>query len=582
MTLDPEMARDPAHFVHQVTQNGIFVFRILVWMVQSEQTPETIKAYLDACDPTVVRRKINNGFNTSRKLLIPLLFFAVERGSEKVIRTLVTAGANLACNSWPYCIPLLGFTIIHSATDKIDVTNMFNLLLSMGADPNQIPPDMWMENFMAVPRKNAQLTHGLSSIFARWCVSSLRKVVAEHFNLSQRYACYQASQTRPVSGRTKQAAAFYKSSNLLNVHSELVGQRLATGSLRGQVISHLVLESTKPLVLIFTGPSGHGKTELARSMGRLLECDFVHVDCTQMKYETDLFGPKAPYEGHEEGSLLNNHLAKNNGQRNIVFLDEFEKTTPAVWQTFLLPMDTGKYHDRRNGKELDSRKTIFICATNHAEAIIEEFYAENSPIGSSTPRGAAYDQFTDDLRNSFKSKLGCPLVGRVDAIIPFVPFSTDEQAVITHSFLLKGIRKARQPVDPVEGPLFGDIHLHIEDDGALCQALASRDFDSELGARSLERSITRNVLSPLVNLYLEGDEAIAAVQPKNRFRRQCSVRVESDDTGYERIIVCNTGSIELQSEKFEWTEQLFLDPRSDPIQSGVEPAITLSHGRYCD
>jgi len=61
-----------------------------------------------------------------------------------------------------------------------------------------------------------------------------------------------------------------------------------------------------------------------------------------MKHETDLFGPKAPYQGWIVGSPLNNYLVDNGGKRNIVFLDEFEKTTEEVWQALLLVLDSGK------------------------------------------------------------------------------------------------------------------------------------------------------------------------------------------------------------------------------------------------
>jgi len=61
-------------------------------------------------------------------------------------------------------------------------------------------------------------------------------------------------------------------------------------------------------VIVFAGPSGHGKTELARIMGALLLVPSHFGDCTEMRHETDLFGPKAPYENWEVGSPLNNHL----------------------------------------------------------------------------------------------------------------------------------------------------------------------------------------------------------------------------------------------------------------------------------
>ena len=93
-----------------------------------------------------------------------------------------------------------------------------------------------------------------------------------------------------------------------------------------------------------------------------------------MRYETDLFGPKYPYAGHEKGSPLNNYLALYSGKRAIVFLDEFEKTNDSVRQALLLVFDSGQYTDRRNGTLLDCSKTIWVLATNHGEQKIGMFY----------------------------------------------------------------------------------------------------------------------------------------------------------------------------------------------------------------
>jgi hypothetical protein len=77
-------------------------------------------------------------------------------------------------------------------------------------------------------------------------------------------------------------------------------------------------------------------------MGRLLSLEIECVDCTELKYETDLFGPKRPYFGYDTGSPLNNFLSRMSGKRCIVFLDEFEKTTAEVRNSLLVPLDEGK------------------------------------------------------------------------------------------------------------------------------------------------------------------------------------------------------------------------------------------------
>ena len=93
-----------------------------------------------------------------------------------------------------------------------------------------------------------------------------------------------------------------------------------------------------------------------------------------MKHETDVFRPKHPYVGCHAGSLPNDHLASKDGERSIVLLDEFEKTGNEVSKTLLLPPDNGTYRDRRNGNQIDCRKTIWIFATNHTKGIIARFH----------------------------------------------------------------------------------------------------------------------------------------------------------------------------------------------------------------
>jgi ATP-dependent Clp protease ATP-binding subunit ClpA len=79
-------------------------------------------------------------------------------------------------------------------------------------------------------------------------------------------------------------------------------------------------------------------------MGELLSLELECIDCTELRYETDLFGPKKPYIGHELGSPLNNFLTRLSGRRCIVFLDEFEKTTADVQNALLIPFDEGLSH----------------------------------------------------------------------------------------------------------------------------------------------------------------------------------------------------------------------------------------------
>jgi ATP-dependent Clp protease ATP-binding subunit ClpA len=73
----------------------------------------------------------------------------------------------------------------------------------------------------------------------------------------------------------------------------------------------------------------------------LLSLELHISDCTIVKREMELFGPKNPLVGAEQGTPLNNFLARKNGQKAIVFLDEFDRSSPEIWDALLIPFDRG-------------------------------------------------------------------------------------------------------------------------------------------------------------------------------------------------------------------------------------------------
>ena len=125
----------------------------------------------------------------------------------------------------------------------------------------------------------------------------------------------------------------------------LIGQEFAAAEASERLIHHIAIGKERLLVMVFAGPSGHGKTELALDMKVLLSVKHVVVDRTEVRHETDLFGPNAPYHGYEKGSPLNNHLCRESGRRNIVFPDEFEQFTRELWAALLSVVEGGKFHD---------------------------------------------------------------------------------------------------------------------------------------------------------------------------------------------------------------------------------------------
>lgn len=162
------------------------------------------------------------------------------------------------------------------------------------------------------------------------------------------------------------------------------------------------MPSKSPLVLMFAGPSGHGKTELARKLGDLLSLEMVNVDCTSKSDEREMFGPRSPYIGSEKGSPLNNFLARKAGTRCIVFLDEFEKTTSAVHQTLLLPFQSGEYEDRRSKETIDCSKVIWILATNAFDRTIQGFCEGHEDVLFEAEKGDEATKLVKGLSRTLK------------------------------------------------------------------------------------------------------------------------------------------------------------------------------------
>ena len=188
----------------------------------------------------------------------------------------------------------------------------------------------------------------------------------------------------------------------------ITGQEQATTKVIEWIKLHNCSKKDGPLILLFTGPSGHGKTQLAQDMGRLLSVDIFTVDCTSKQYETGMFGPRAPYMEYQEGSSLNNHLMRMAGQKTVIFLDEFDKITDEVRKAMLLVFESGQYRDRReNNRFVDCKHVIWILAANHAVEIINDFWVKYMKDQSDQEHERApFGQLEDSVRRSVKNRIG--------------------------------------------------------------------------------------------------------------------------------------------------------------------------------
>jgi len=268
---------------------------------------------------------------------------------------------------------------------------------------------------------------------------------------------------------------------------------------------------------------------------------------TEMNHERDLWGPKAPWVGSAEGSPLNNFLARSSGRRVIVVLDEFEKTSTVVQNSLLVPFREGShicihfchrllsfylgtFVDRRTRRQVDCSNAIWILTSNALDQIIVDFVRYNTIPCQSDGSGskAVITKLQSRLVNGLKQHFGVreltslplsnelivkqsPVTGRISAVIPFLPFSPEEQAVIAHKFLLEFARDVRQP-PVVPSRLLGNVIIHLRRDATLCMSIAE-GYDVDLGAPSLQSEVISKIKQPLVLRYLEDTEKVEDDQP---------------------------------------------------------------------
>ncbi|ROV93474.1 hypothetical protein VSDG_06732 [Cytospora chrysosperma] len=506
----------------------------LIGAIQGGEDFENIRRYLALYDSRkLIRNHINDqvaGFSA--------MFYIVERQDLDLIRLWVKYGGDVDTTSTfglSKNVPLLAFAVALGGSFKKDTTDVVATLLSLGASPVAVPKAFYLPLERDLPPEGpgddelpelAQQVEAMS-----WCTPSARVLLSTRLNYRQRYYMRMARVLRLNGTRAKQVTRYNDAENLLGVPYFLIGQTPAAQFLIKRLLQHLAKPPKTPLVMVFAGPSGHGKTELARKLGELISLEMEKVDCTNKSDEKEMFGARSPYQGWEKGSPLNNFLARKAGTRCIVFLDEFEKTTEDIRQTLLLPFQNGEYEDRTTKGIVDCSKTIWILATNAFDDTIHEFCKSKQVALFQSTDQAVIEKHVRGLCKALRteaiSKFGAPLTGRITEFVPFLTFSDAEQIAVVHKYLADLGTELAKPVivseDETRRRLVGLIDLQVLKDYSVCRAIANEAYLEQLGARSVIDGVRRLIESEVIDHYLEIHDEIKEDQGEVTYRVELNV-----------------------------------------------------------
>lgn len=279
------------------------------------------------------------------------------------------------------------------------------------------------------------------------------------------------------------------------IHERLVGQAEAVAAVADAIrrARSGLKDPRRPIgSFIFIGPSGVGKTELAKALAEFMfdnEEAMVRIDMSEYREQhsvSRLFGAPPGYVGYEEGGQLTEAVRRR--PYRVVLFDEIEKAHPEVWNALLQILDDGRLTDGQ-GRVVDFRNTVLIMTSNLGTEYVNHSGTLGF-LGSQTEGDKAnQEKITKALKDAFRPEF----LNRIDEIILFSPLTKEDMREIV-SLQMQDIQNR-----------LSEHGLKVELTKEAIEWMANEGYDPAFGARPLKRALQKHVESPLSISILSGE-----------------------------------------------------------------------------